>query len=158
MIDGEMITCSRRRPGATTQVCRRLSIRVATALQYARSERVAGTETCRIISASGGSGKMGTLHNANGLGGRHARITSVPCGLGARYRTRRKIVLRLGERNVKRREDDRKGEGELEHVWFVRIDARDAEHLRHWEGSIYPLQPRKCGHHVRKFHHPSHNE
>jgi len=56
MIDGELITCSRRLPGATTQACRRLSIRVATALQYARSERVAGTETCRIISAKWGVG------------------------------------------------------------------------------------------------------
>jgi hypothetical protein len=39
---------------------------------------------------------------------RHARIASrpVPCGLGTRYGTRRKIVMCLGERDVKGGEDD----------------------------------------------------
>jgi len=77
-----------------------MSIRVAIALPHARRrshyERVVGTDTCQIIWIA-------------------SRL--VTCGLGARYSTRRKIVLRLGERDVKGGEDDWEGEGELETVY-----------------------------------------
>lgn len=61
----------------------------------------------------GGLSKIRTRHNANGEGIRIASRQG-PCSLGARYSTRRKSNLRLGERDVEGREDD--WEGELEHV------------------------------------------
>jgi hypothetical protein len=117
-----MITCSRRRPGAQCGPirCRCLNISVATALLHASGhsvdERGVRTDTCRIIATTWRVRvKIRMRYNANG--GRHARIASclAACALDARYGTRRKSVLRLGERDVQG-EDDWEGEGELEHV------------------------------------------
>jgi hypothetical protein len=54
-------------------------------------------------------------YNVNGEG-THIASGLGPFGCSARYNTRRKIGLRLGERDVKGGEDDWEGEGELEHV------------------------------------------
>jgi hypothetical protein len=102
----------------------------------------------QVDLCNGGSGKTRTRHDANG--GRHARSASRrgPRSLGASCGTRRKRILRLGERDVKGGEDDWEGEGELDHVCPNRCSDVDIYAIG--KGPIYPLQPREvCGNPVR---------